>query len=187
LKWHVDWHYGNVTIFTNYLFNKKTKNMKKITLIAIALIAGYAAANAQSDNASQTVTLNLQNSIDINFTAATGTDFTFASTGDYQTGLSNLNASSLQVKSNRPWAVTVNAASANFDGPTAPSPAMPASVLGVRLNGGSSYGALSTTAQSLTSGDRGVSSFSVDYNANPGFSYDAGTYTLSVVYTATMQ
>jgi hypothetical protein len=64
---------------------------------------------------------------------------------------------------------------------------MPSSVLGVRLNGGSSYGALSTTSQALTSGARGVSSFSVDYNANPGFSYDAGTYTLSVVYTATQQ
>ena len=161
--------------------------MKKITLIAVALIAGFAAANAQSSTASHTVTLNLQNSIDINFTAATGTDFTFASTSDYQNGLTNLNASTLQVKSNRPWAVTVGSASANFDGPSAPSPAMPASVFGVRLNGGSSYKALSTSAQSLTSGDRGVSSFSVDYNANPGFSYDAGTYTLSVVYTATMQ
>ncbi|WP_205509934.1 hypothetical protein [Longitalea arenae] len=162
--------------------------MKKMTLITAALFATIIAANAQSSaQASQTVTLNLQNSIDIAFTAATGTDFTFTNTGDYQNGLTNLNASSLQVKSNRPWAVTVGSASANFNGPAAPSPAMPSSVLGVRLNGGSSFGALSTSAQSLTSGDRGVSSFSVDYNANPGFSYDAGTYTLSVIYTATQQ
>lgn len=162
--------------------------MKKITLIAAALIAGITATKAQSTaNASQTVTLNLSNSIDIAFTAATGTSFTFANTSDYQNGLSNVNASTLQVKSNRPWAVTVGSASANFSGPASPSPAMPASVLGVRLNGGSSYGALSTTAASLTSGARGTSSFSVDYNANPGFSYDAGTYTLSVVYTATQQ
>ena len=161
--------------------------MKKLTLIAATLFAGFTAANAQSATANQTVTLTLQNSIDIAFTAATGTNFTFANTTDYQNGLSNLNASSLQVKSNRPWAVTVGSASANFSGPSAPSPAMPSSVLGVRLNGGSSYGALSTTSQALTSGARGMSSFSVDYNANPGFSYDAGTYTLSVVYTATQQ
>jgi hypothetical protein len=162
--------------------------MKKLTLIAAALFAGFTATKAQSSAAaSQTVTLTLQNSIDIAFTAAGGTNFTFANTTDYQNGLSNLNASSLQVKSNRPWAVSVASATANFSGPASPSPAMPASVLGIRLNGGSSYGALSTTAQSLTSGARGTSSFSVDYNANPGFSYDAGTYTMSVVYTATQQ
>lgn len=172
---------------TTSLTNKKTNNMKKLTLIAAALFAGYSATKAQSATASQTVTLTLQNQIDIAFTAATGTNFTFANTTDYQNGLSNLNASSLQVKSNRPWAVTVGSASANFSGPSAPSPAMPSTVLGVRLNGGSSYGALSTSSQALTSGARGVSSFSVDYNANPGFSYDAGTYTLSVVYTATQQ
>ena len=161
--------------------------MKKLTLIAAALFAITATKAQSSATASQTVTLTLQNSIDIAFTAATGTSFTFANTSDYQNGLTNASASSLQVKSNRPWAVTVGSASANFSGPAAPSPSMPSSVLGVRLNGGSSFGALSTTAQSLTSGARGTSSFSVDYNANPGFSYDAGTYTLSVVYTATQQ
>ncbi|HEX6427287.1 MAG TPA: hypothetical protein VF008_06355 [Niastella sp.] len=174
-------------IQTTSLTNK-TNNMKKVTLIAAAIFAGITVTKAQSSaTASQTVTLTLQNSIDIAFTAATGTNFTFANVTDYQNGLSNLNASSLQVKSNRPWAVTVGSASANFNGPAAPSPAMPSSVLGVRLNGGSSYEALSTSEQSLTSGARGMSSFSVDYNANPGFSYDAGTYTLSVVYTATQQ
>jgi len=143
---------------------------------------------AQSYNsANQTVTLTLQNAIDINFTAATGNSFTFSTTGDYQTGLTNTNAATLQVKSNRPWAVTVAAAAASFSGPSAPSPAMPASVLGVRLNGGSSFSSLSTTSTELTSGSRGTSSFNIDYNANPGFSYDAGTYTLSVVYTATQQ
>ena len=162
--------------------------MKKITFIAAALFAGFISANAQSSaTASQTVTLTLQNSIDIAITAATGTGFTFANTSDYQNGLTNASASSLQVKSNRPWAVTVATATANFSGPASPSPAMPSSVLGVRLNGGSSYSALSTTSASLTSGSRGTGSFSVDYNANPGFSYDAGSYTISVVYTATQQ
>jgi hypothetical protein len=162
--------------------------MKKITIIAAALFAGFTAAKAQSTaTASQTVTLTLQNGIDIAFTAASGTNFTFATTSEYQSGLTNANASTLQVKSNRPWAVTVASAAANFSGPAAPSPVMPSTVLGVRLNGGSSFSSLSTTSAALTSGSRGTSSFSVDYNANPGFSYDAGTYTLSVVYTATQQ
>jgi hypothetical protein len=162
--------------------------MKKITLIAVALFAGFFTVNAQtSSTASQVVTLTLKNSIDIEITAAPGTDFTFASTNDYKDGLTNTNASSLRVKSNRPWAVTVASATANFSGPAAPSTSMPSTVLGVRLNGGSTFNALSTAGKSLTSGLRGVQSFNVDYNANPGFAYDAGTYTLSVVYTATQQ
>lgn len=162
--------------------------MKKITLIAVALLASIITVHAQSSaTASQVVTLTLKNSIDIEITAATGTDFTFSATSDYQNGLTNTNASSLRVKSNRPWAVTVASATANFSGPAAPSPAMPSTVLGVRLNGGSSFTALSTTEKSLTSGARGIENFSIDYNANPGFAYDAGTYTISVVYTATQQ
>lgn len=162
--------------------------MKTITLLAVLVLAGFSIVNAQtSANASQTVSLNLENAINISITSASGTNFTFSSTSDYQNGLTNLNASTLQVKSNRPWAVTVASATANFSGPAAPAPLMPSSVLGVRLNGGSSFKALSASAGSLTSGARGVSSFNVDYNANPGFSYDAGTYSISVVYTATQQ
>lgn len=162
--------------------------MKKITLIAATLLGTTIFATAQSTSTvSQTVTLTLQNAITLSITAATGTGFTFATTSDYQNGQTNANASSFQVKSNRPWAATVAAAAANFSGPASPAPTMPSSILGVRLNGGSTYTALSTTAASLTSGARGTGTFSVDYNANPGFSYDAGTYTLAVVYTATQQ
>jgi len=154
---------------------------------AVTLIS-FSAVKAQTTaTASQTVSLTLQNSINIAITSATGNSFTFANTADYQNGLTNANASSFTVKSNRPWAVTVNSASANFTGPTLPATVMPASVLGVKLNGGSAFADLSTTAAALSSGARGTGSFSVDYSANPGFSYDAGTYTLSVVYTATQQ
>jgi hypothetical protein len=162
--------------------------MKKLTLITVALFAGFFTVNAQSSaTASQVVTLTLKNSIDIEITAAPGTDFTFTSTDDYKNGLTNTNASTLRVKSNRPWAVTVASATANFNGPAVPSPVMPSTVLGVRLNGGSSFKPVSTTATSLNSGTRGENDFNIDYNANPGFIYDAGTYTISVVYTATQQ
>ena len=162
--------------------------MKKIITLATILFAGFTAANAQSTStASQTVTLNLQNAINISISSATGTNFSFSDVAEYQNGLTNANASTLQVKSNRPWAVTVKAAAANFSGPALPATQMPSNVLGVKLNGGSTFSALSTAATALTSGSRGSSSFSIDYNANPGFNYDAGTYSLSVVYTATQQ
>ena len=162
--------------------------MKKIITLVAIILAGFTAANAQSTStASQTVSLTLQNAINISVTSATGTSFLFDDVSEYQNGQTNTNASTFLVKSNRPWAVTVKAAAATFSGPAAPASQMPSSILGVRMNGGSTFSSLSTTAASLTSGARGSSSFSIDYNANPGFNYDAGSYTLSVVYTATQQ
>ncbi len=162
--------------------------MKKIIFSAAIILAGLISAKAQtSATATQTVTLILKNAISIDITSATGTSFTFDNTDEYHNGETNANASTFSVKSNRPWAVTVNTTTANFSGPAAPSATMPSSVLGVRLNGGTSFTSLSTTAASLTSGGRGNGSFSVDYKATPGYSYDAGTYTISVVYTATQQ
>ncbi|MBS1688550.1 MAG: peptidoglycan-binding protein LysM, partial [Bacteroidetes bacterium] len=51
----------------------------------------------------------------------------------------------------------------------------------------SAYSTLTSTAQNLISNATygGNQTFSVQYNATPGFAYPAGTYTTSVVYTAT--
>ncbi len=159
--------------------------MKKVIAI-LALVIAAASVNAQSSStASQTVTLTLQNSIAITVGTASGTSFTFNTTDQYRDGITNTSASTFNVKSNRPWNVTVSAATANFNATTATP--MPSSVLGVRLNGGTTFTQLSTSAASFAAGARGNSDFTVDYNANPLYSYDAGTYTLSVVYTATQQ
>lgn len=160
--------------------------MKNFFFTAAIILAGLASANAQTTTATaaQTVTLILKNSISINITSASGTSFSFDNANKYSTGLTNTSASTIQVASNLPWAVTVKTTTANFSGPSA---TMPASILGVRLTGGSAFTSLSASATALTSGARGVDAFTVDYNANPGYDYDAGTYTISVVYTATQQ
>jgi hypothetical protein len=162
--------------------------MKNILFSAAIILAGLV-SNAQTSTATatQTVTLVLKNAISINITSATGTSFSFDDANEYSTGLTNTSASTIQVASNLPWAVSVKTSTANFSGPAAPAATMPSSALGVRLNGGSAFTSLSTSAASLTSGARGTGSFSVDYKANPGYAYDAGTYTISVVYTATQQ
>jgi hypothetical protein len=160
--------------------------MKRLFLIGFVFLGCLASGNAQSVN-NQTVTLTLQNAITLSISSATCTSFLFNDTDDYTNGITNTNASIFEVKSNRSWAVTVKSAAASFTGPAAPAATMPASVLGVRLNGGSSFISLSTSTASLKTGSRGISSFNVDYNASPGFIYDAGTYSLSVVYTATQQ
>ncbi len=162
--------------------------MKKVILSAAIVLTALISLNAQTTaTASQTVTLILKNAISIHLSSATGTNFSFNNTNDYQNGATNAAAAVFQVSSNRPWAVSVKTTSANFSGPAAPAATMPASVLGVRLTGGSNFSSLSPIATTLTSGGRGIESFSVDYKATPGYIYDAGTYTISVVYTATQQ
>ena len=156
--------------------------MKKIILSAAILIAGFSAANAQL-TANQAVSLTLVNSISITLSAATSS-FSFANTADFESGLTNNAAAMATVKSNRPWTVTVKAATANFTGAVVTP--MPASVLGVRLAGGS-FAPLTLAGATFTTGAKGSSNFTVDYSATPGFIYDAGSYTLSVVYTATQQ
>lgn len=158
--------------------------MKKLILSAAIILSAFI-ASAQSSSVSQTVTLNLINAINVSITSATGTNFTFDDVNKYQNGLTNLNATTVQVKSNRPYIATVKTATANFSGP-ANAPVMPASVLGIRESGtNTGFGYLSTTGFTYGAGDRGVNSYSVDYNAVPGFEYNAGTYTISVVFTAT--
>jgi hypothetical protein len=159
--------------------------MKKILFIGL-FMAAFTSIQAQTTGTSnQTVSLTLKNAISLNIIAATGTTLTFDVPDDYANGIANASASTFQVKSNRPWSVSVKAAAATFSGPPAPAAAMPSNVLSVRLSTGTTYTPLTTSVVSLTSGARGDMNFSVDYRANPGFIYDAGTYTLSVVYTAT--
>ena len=160
--------------------------MKNLILIIAIILTGAFSVNAQTTTASvsQTVTLVLKNCISINLTSSNGNNFTFDNTNSYSNGLINANASTFEVKSNRPWAVSVKTATANFNGTAS---TIPSSVLGVRLNGENNFAPLSTGAVSLTSGARGMASFNVDYKATPGFSYEAGTYSISIVYTATQQ
>ncbi|MBS1689888.1 MAG: hypothetical protein JSS96_14255, partial [Bacteroidetes bacterium] len=106
----------------------------------------------------------------------------------------------LKVQSNKNFTVTVNANASTFTytGSTTPAPSMPVSNLNlmVTANGtggtiagtfGTAYTDLSATAQNLITNATygGNQTFSVQYQATPGFAYPAGTYTTSVVYTAT--
>lgn len=181
--------------------------MKKIITIAAALLSFGFAANAQSSaNASQTVVLNLTDAIELSFTS-TGTttgsavNLAFNTVSDYANGVQST-AQQLRVRSNKNFNVAVKSNATNFSytGSTSPAPVMPvASVLDVKVsanatggsiaNGFSSYKSLTTSNQNIiTSGAAGGNNlFSVQYEAQPGFAYPAGTYTVDVVYTATQQ
>jgi len=192
------------------ILNTTTKfyKMKKIAIIAATFLGFASAANAQTAaaTATQQVNLSLTNAIAITFTGsgtATGAAVTmpFTTVADYTNGVASA-AQQLKVQSNKNFTVTVNtnASAFTYTGSTTPAPSMPVSgTLGVEVTangtGGtiaspfssSAYSTLTSTAQSLISNATygGNQTFSVQYNATPGFAYPAGTYTTSVVYTAT--
>ena len=180
--------------------------MKKVIILSAAILGFNMAANAQAtSSANQNVALSLSNAIAITFVStgtATGSAVTipFATVTDYTNGVTS-SAQQLKVQSNKLFNVTVNANAANFtySGSTTPSPTMPVSgVLAAQVTangtGGtvatafnSAYGGLTSTAQSLISScaNGGNQTFSIQYQATPGFAYPAGTYTTNVVYTVT--
>ncbi len=181
--------------------------MKKVLVLSAAIVSFSFAANAQATStATQTVNLNLANAIELTFTGsgtATGAavNLAFNTVNDYANGVQS-SAQELKVRSNKNFGVTVktNAASFTYSGSTTPAPVMPVSgVLSLKVasngTGGtvaspfstSAYSGLSSTAANLISnGSKGGNqTFGVSYEAQPGFAYPAGTYTVDVVYTAT--
>jgi len=182
--------------------------MKKIIIIAAAFVGFASVANAQSasSTATQQVGLSLSDAIALTFTGS-GTSkggavtIPFATVSDYANGVAST-SQALTVQSNKNFTVTVNTNSSNFTytGSTTPSPTMPVSgVLGIKVSanatGGtvaspfstSSYSSLTSSAQNLITNATygGAQNFSIMYNATPGFAYPSGTYSTSVVYSAT--
>ncbi len=180
--------------------------MKKVFAIAALTIAGFASKAQVASTATQTVNLNLSNAIELTFTGSTtatgaAVNLAFNTVNDYANGVSSSNQG-LKVRSNKKFGVTVKTNNANFSytGTTTPAPVMPVNgvlALKVSANGtggtiaspfsATAYRTLSSTAANLISNGNngGNQTFSVIYNATPGFAYPAGTYTVDVVYTAT--
>jgi hypothetical protein len=180
--------------------------MKKYALLLLIALGFSSQLLAQATaSASQSTALSLSNAIAITFTASgtnagTTISLPFATVSDYTNGVASA-VQQLKVQSNKLFNVTINTSTANFTyaGATTPAPVMPVSgVLAAQITanatGGTvatsfnnTYASLSSSAQALISGclNGGNQTFSIQYKTTPGFAYPAGTYTASVVYTAT--
>ena len=160
--------------------------MRKMMITACTTLGLYAGANAQSSSANHNVNLVLADAIQIAFTSGgPGVSINFNTVANYTNGVDADNAATLEVSSNTDYNVTVKAGAADFSSASATT--MPVNnVLFVKEASQGSYVDLTITDQDLlTNQTRGTNSFNVSYRANPGFSYDSGTYTASVIYTAT--
>jgi len=160
--------------------------LKKYLLILTLLIVALQGMSQQnkSAQANHNVSLRLSNAIEITITKGQNVSFNFTKVTDYQSGITNNNAASLRVKSNSPYNITVKSATSNFVGNSA-TPMPIAGILSVKVfPQGQFIGISKNDATLLTNQSVGITSINLSYRANPGFNYDAGTYTANIIYTA---
>lgn len=179
--------------------------IKKFLSILSILCVLATFANAQSSTTeTEQVDVNLVNVIVLKFTS-TGTEtgsavnLPISTLANYTSGVESA-VQQLTASSTKNFAITVKANAANFTytGSYTSGTTMPVSgKLNLRVTanatGGSiaspfsAYSTLTSTNQNLinaaTLGQN--KTFSVQYQATPGFGYPAGTYTTQIVYTAT--
>jgi len=161
--------------------------MKRMFIAVLGMLVTHGAATAQaSSTANHNATLSLSNAIEISFTdGAAGASLSFSTASQYNDGVTAESAATLRVRSNKAYNVTVKTATANFNSTAAT--VMPVSgVLHVKENTQSAFKSLSNADQNLLiNQSRGINTFKVTYRSTPGFNYDAGTYSVNVIYTAT--
>lgn len=166
----------------------------------LSIVATKAYSQNTSSAASQTVQLELSPAIQINTVTSTNVNIGFSNVNHYSNGVQSTNQE-FKVSSNQKFVVSVKTDANNFSytGSTIPAPIMPVSTLSLALFsnntggniapqvGSNNYVALSNSPQDiLIDCNNGANqTFAVNYKANPGNNYPAGTYTVGVVYTAT--
>lgn len=178
--------------------------MKKIAAIITALLLSFVVkAQTASTTASQQVNLNLTDAIAISFVSSGSTsgatvNLNFKTVRNYSSGITSA-TQQLKVQSNKNFTLSVQTNSSDFSytGSTNPAPVMPVNILNLEVTANATggtiasafrrFGSLSSSSQDLITNCTygGNKTFSVKYKATPGFSYPAGTYTTTVVYTAT--
>jgi len=161
-----------------------------ITIFILFLFATGAEGQTWTNTVSGTITVSTVLSITLSNQAAAPS---FSTSSDYTNGKTTLNYTQVAIKSNVNWIVSVKAQSTYFTPQTqGGSTDMPATVLGFRLNGNVSFTTLTTTSQTLKTGNKGNAAvtgntYNVDMKFNPGFNYNGGLYSIGMVYTVSQQ
>lgn len=181
--------------------------MKKIIITMSIVLMAIVAANAQTNEestATQSTKLVMSNAIEITFnsTGSTeGSDVTLAfnNVNDYANGVESAPIE-IRVRSNKKFHVWYKANSNRFTytGTTTPAPSMNVNKLAVKVvnnnTGGRIPDNVDNVYKNVTQNDKnlvrngeagGNNTFSIQYKADPGYEFPAGTYTVDVVYTAT--
>lgn len=180
--------------------------MRKLIILFITLMATVQsyAQNANS-GASQTANLALSNAIDISFVStgnSTGnnTTLSFNNVNDYANGVES-STIRMKVRTNKKFVVKVKTSSNYFSyaGNASPTPQMKVNqnlFIKVTANntGGNVPNSVNNKYRALKKGNTKIinngtpganNTFDVQYKADPGYEFPAGTYSVDVIYTAT--
>jgi hypothetical protein len=176
-----------------------------LPILAYFVLITNSSAQGVSSSASQRISLELSNAIAMSFQNTgnnTGNEvnLSFITIGNLINGVAS-GVQQLQVKSNKQFNISVATTTANFtySGSVIPAPVMPVSgVLNLKVasnnTGGSvptafngNYAGISNTSQQILANapNNNNATFAVQYQAIPGAAYPAGSYSTSVLYTAT--
>jgi hypothetical protein len=177
---------------------------KFLSILSILCVLSVIAKAQSSTTETEQVDINLVNVITLKFVAtgtSTGSAITLpiSTLTQYSNGVESA-VQQLTASSTKNFAITVKTNAANFtytgsytSGTTMPVNGKLKLRVTAQATGGSiaapfsAYSTLTNTDQNLinaaTLGNN--KTFSIQYQATPGFGYPAGTYTTQVVYTAT--
>lgn len=171
--------------------------MKKLVLLLFAATTLGTTAFAQT-TASHTMEVELSELVGISILTdlvsqdAVVNPFVFDTPAEYSNGITQAAGAIFAVNASVDWVVSFKSTSANFANAGATA-TMPLSVLEIKETLAGAYAALSTTDQTLTSGNPVLNllaltqTFSADYKVTPGTTYAPDTYTANVTYTISAQ
>lgn len=183
--------------------------MKKITLISIMLAMAMSSVLAQSNEnatATQSAKLVMSNAIDITFNSNNSSEgnavnLAFENVNDYANGVESAPIE-LKVRSNKDFNVFAKTSSKwfTYSGNTTPAPQMNVNKLKIKVvsnnTGGNVPNAVNNKYKNMRKGNRklinkgragGDNTFAIQYKADPGYNFPAGTYSVNVIYTATQR
>ena len=159
------------------------------TILSSAITAGAQGWSYSASTSGNIIVYSIQS---ITLTGGTFIP-SFTSLSDYANGKTAEDYLGVAIKSNKSWTLSVHAQNSYFTPMSfGGSTNMPASVLSLKDSTAYSYFDVSTTAQTVKTGNKGNTtasgnSFNIDLRYNPGFSYKGGIYTLGLVYTLSQQ
>lgn len=164
--------------------------MKITLLILIAFFGSFFTGRTQSFHGVMNGSLNVASVIELSVIPNVGSNVTIDGT-NINSGITNNNLSTIRVKTNQSWILSVRATSPFFTASGIyASSNMPVSVLNIIAPSGQLT--LSSTNQQIALGGRGNfdatgNTLQLGLKASPGYNYGPGIYTTNLVYTLTSQ
>jgi hypothetical protein len=181
--------------------------MKNLTIMLAILTASITSVTAQENKpaaATQSAKMSMSNAIDITFRsnnleAGDVVTLAFDDVNDYANGVES-DPIELKIRSNKKFNITAKAASSRFsyNGNATADPKMSVNKLLIKVvknnTGGNVPGNVNNKYKSMSASKRklinagtpgGDNTFAVQYKADPGYDFPAGTYSVDIIYTAT--